>query len=212
MLASSQLLGKYVYLLAVLASPQAQENLVNLVHPNDKQRYVHSLRLILVCIHKYRQTDGKRFYPFSCEPKRPTHAHASTYTLVWEEQLHSFKSTNAHLALDYFQIKNKILNKCLNILILCMLVMGYILHNYWMIFFTEVSLTYMPTGPCGPSVPGFPAKPWENTKTFKSKNCGYCLMASGFEAILLLWTHSVSWEPWWFWRSWFPYYPLWNTQ
>lgn len=42
-----------------------------------------------------------------------------------------------------------------------------------MIYFAEVSLTYMPTGPCGPSVPGFPAKPWENTKQFKSEKCGY---------------------------------------
>lgn len=30
---------------------------------------------------------------------------------------------------------------------------------YLMIYFAEVSLTYMPTGPWGPSVPCFPAKP-----------------------------------------------------
>lgn len=30
---------------------------------------------------------------------------------------------------------------------------------FLMIYFAKVSLTYMPTGPCGPSMPGFPVKP-----------------------------------------------------
>lgn len=40
-------------------------------------------------------------------------------------------------------------------------------NSFLMIYFAKVSLTYMPTGPCGPSMPGFPEKPWGNTKIYE---------------------------------------------
>lgn len=71
-----------------------------------------------------------------------------------------------------------------------MTVIRYICYVCWgfflIIYFAKVSLTYMPTGPCGPSMPGFPVKPWRNTKIYESKRCGYYMYVCLCDCVLTL--------------------------
>lgn len=74
----------------------------------------------------------------------------------------------------------------------------------------------MPTGPWGPSTPGFPVKPWENThnsriyETHSEKHTlrYLCVDVMEVRTALCLWTHPVTWGSWWPWRSWFPWWAL----
>lgn len=87
-----------MYSLEVLASQQAQGNLGNLAHPDDEGTHLfESLMSVNDGVDGHMHGQINRFYPFSCEPERPPHAHTPPYTLMGEDESRTiFKATKAH--------------------------------------------------------------------------------------------------------------------